>query len=250
MRSGRTNPQGSVFSSPQWHSLPEWPSQEEPVSGWTVSAPVSGVSAPSCSNGVWPPLRPVNVAQKSKPSTMLSSNVQSIDLSMDCIAWRFWMMRQANGCSAPAPRSSAAKQWFEQLAQKKKHAVDRFSSVWDQVGMKISPKRIDVLWPYRHSGQCLLNVSSNTRKQVAKFKYVGVVFTSGGRRSEETDTRIVKANTVLFELYRSVDTTRELSTITRLSVFKSVFVRILTYGHESWVMNDRKSATSKCKRQR
>jgi len=29
-------------------------------------------------------------------------------------------MRQSNGCSTFDPRSSAAKQWFEQLAQKKK----------------------------------------------------------------------------------------------------------------------------------
>ena len=29
-------------------------------------------------------------------------------------------MRQPNGCSTPAPRSNAAKQWLEELAQKKK----------------------------------------------------------------------------------------------------------------------------------
>ena len=55
-------------------------------SGSTASAPVSDVSAPACTNGVWPPLRPVSVAQKNKPSTMLSSNVQSIDLPADCMA--------------------------------------------------------------------------------------------------------------------------------------------------------------------
>ena len=37
-------------------------------------------------NRLWPPLRPVSVAQKNKLSTMLSSNVQSIDLPMDCMA--------------------------------------------------------------------------------------------------------------------------------------------------------------------
>ena len=58
---------------------------------------------------------------------MLSSNVQSIDLPMDCMAWRFWTMRQVNGCSTPAPRSSAAKQWFEQLAQKTKKKF-----IWQQ----------------------------------------------------------------------------------------------------------------------
>jgi len=40
--------------------------------------PGSDVSAPVCTNGVWPPLRPVSVAQKNKPSTTLSSNVQSM----------------------------------------------------------------------------------------------------------------------------------------------------------------------------
>ena len=50
----------------------------EPGSGSTASEPVSDVSAPACTNGVWPPLRPVSVLQN-KPSTMSSSTVQSID---------------------------------------------------------------------------------------------------------------------------------------------------------------------------
>jgi len=45
-------------------------------------------------------------------------------------------------------------------------------------------------------------------QQVEKFKYLGVVFTSDGRRCEEIDTRIGKANAVLRELYRSVATKR------------------------------------------
>jgi len=50
---------------------------------------------------------------------MLSSNLQSIDLTTECTAWRFWTMRQPNGCSTPAPKSSVAKV-KEELAQKKK----------------------------------------------------------------------------------------------------------------------------------
>jgi len=52
---------------------------------------------------------------------------------------------------------------------------------------------------------------------------------------QEIDTRIGEANEVLRELYRSVVTKRELSNTVKLSVFKSIFVPILTYGHESWV---------------
>jgi len=112
------------IAPPKWRAgcapALEWPSQEDPGSCLTAPAPVSDVSTPTCTNGVCPPLRPVSVVQKNKPSTMLSSNAQSIDLPMDCMAWRCLTMRQLNGCSTPAPRSSVAKQWFQQLAQKKK----------------------------------------------------------------------------------------------------------------------------------
>ena len=112
-----TTPQDSAFSSLA-PTRSEWPSQEEPGSGLAASAAVLDVSAPACANGVWPSLWPVSVAQKNKPSTMLSSNVQSINL-MDCTAWQIWMVRQSHGCSTPAPRSCAAKQWFEEHGQKK-----------------------------------------------------------------------------------------------------------------------------------
>jgi len=61
--------------------------------------------------------------------------------------------------------------------------------------------------------------------------------TEGGAR--RMDTRIGEANAVLRELYCSVGTRRELSNTTKLSVFKSIFVAILTYGHESWIMTER-----------
>ena len=111
-RCGWTTLWDSALSTPTPAlTLLEWLFREQPGSGSTAFVPVSDLSAPACTNRVWPwlPLQPVNVAQKNKPSTMSSSNVQSIDLPMDCTAWRFWMMRQPNGCSTPVPRSSAAK---------------------------------------------------------------------------------------------------------------------------------------------
>jgi len=65
-------------------TLLEWPLQDQRGSGLTASVPVSDFSVPACTNEVFPPLRPVSVAQKNKLSTMLPSNVQSIDLLMDC----------------------------------------------------------------------------------------------------------------------------------------------------------------------
>jgi len=125
------------FSSPTPANPPEWPSPEEPGSGSTASAPVLDVSPPACTNGVWPPLRLVSVAQKNKPSTMLSSSVQSIDFPMDCMAWWCWTTRQLNGCSTPAPRSSAPKQWFQQLVQKKSFMKFYYSKLWQCMLQKL-----------------------------------------------------------------------------------------------------------------
>ena len=76
-------------------------------------------------------------------------------------------------------------------------------------------------------------MSENTLQQVETFKYLGVVITSDGSRNKGIDTRIGKANAVLRELYCSVVTKRELSKNAKLSIFESVFVPIVTCGHES-----------------
>ena len=102
MWSGWTTPRDSVLSSlTPASALLEWPCQEQ--HGSTTSAPVSVAPAPACTNGVYLLLRPVSVAQKNRPSTMSSSIVQSIDLHMDCSAWRFWMMRYCNWMAAQRP---------------------------------------------------------------------------------------------------------------------------------------------------
>ena len=89
-------------------TLLEWPCQEQRGSGLTAFAPLSDVSTPAYINWVWPLLRLVSVAKRNRLLTMLFSNVQSIDLPMERMSWRFWMSRQSNGCSTPAPRSNAA----------------------------------------------------------------------------------------------------------------------------------------------
>ena len=76
-------------------------------------------------------------------------------------------------------------------------------------------------------------------KQVKKFKYLGVAFTSDGRQDEELDTRIGKASAVMRALHYSVVMKRELSKKEKFSIFKTVFVPIFTYCHESWLMIDR-----------
>ena len=93
----------------------------------------------------------------------------------------------------------------------------------------------------------MLQVSGNALQQVEKVKYIGVVFTSDRRWSEEIDARIGQTKAVLRELYCSVVTKRELSNTSKLSVIELILVPILTYGHESWILEEN---CLRCKRQR
>ena len=91
----------------------------------------------------------------------------------------------------------------------------------------------------RHPVQCSFQTKKVTLQQTEKFKYLGVTFLSDGRQDNELDTRIGKASAIMRQLCQSVVLKRELCTRAKLSVFKLVFVPILSYGHECWAMNKR-----------
>ncbi|TWW69275.1 hypothetical protein D4764_18G0000810 [Takifugu flavidus] len=56
---------------------------------------------------------------------------------------------------------------------------------------------------------------------------------------QEIDRWIGAASAVMWTLHRSVVVKRELSRKAKLSIYQSIFVPTLTYGHELWVMTER-----------
>ena len=80
-----------------------------------------------------------------------------------------------------------------------------------------------------------------TLKQVEKFKYLGIAFTSDGRQDEELDTRIAKTSAVIRALHYSLVMKRELSKKAKLSIFKTVFIPMVSLWSQI-LGNDRKSA--------
>ena len=60
-----------------------------------------------------------------------------------------------------------------------------------------------------------------------------------GKREREIDRRIGAAAAVMRTLHRSVVVKRELSVKAKLSIYRSIYVPTLTYGHELWVVTER-----------
>ena len=69
-----------------------------------------------------------------------------------------------------------------------------------------------------------------------EFKSLGVLYTSEGRMQLEIDGRIRAALAAMQTLKQSVVVKRELSQKAKLSIYKSIYVPTLTYGHELWVV--------------
>ncbi|KAK3549885.1 hypothetical protein QTP86_015499 [Hemibagrus guttatus] len=86
---------------------------------------------------------------------------------------------------------------------------------------------------------CILQVGGEVLPQVEEFKYLGVLFTSEGRMDREIDRRIGAVAAVMRSMYRSVVVKKELSQKAKLSIYQSIYVLTLTYGHELWVMTER-----------
>ena len=118
-------------------------------------------------------------------------------------------------------------------------ALERFAALCAEAGMVISVSKSEAMVLSRKPAQCALHVSGATLKQVEKFKYLGVWFTSEGRDDTEIATRVGRAGAIMRELGRSVVRKAELSRKAKLSVFHSMFFPTLIYRYEHWVVTEK-----------
>ena len=84
------------------------------------------------------------------------------------------------------------------------HALIGFAAACDIAGTKISTSKTKVLRFSRIPVQCSMQVGGVSMKQVEKFKYLSVAFTSDGRQDEELDVRSGKESAVMRASHHSV----------------------------------------------
>ena len=124
-----------------------------------------------------------------------------------------------------------------------------FAAAFDIAGIKTGTYKTEVLHLPRNLVQYFLQVGGVSLKQVEKFKNLGVAFTSDQRQDKKLDVISGKASAVMRVLHHSgiEKSKRERSKKAKLSAFKSIFIFILTYDHESWVMTEN-AITNACVR--
>ena len=96
--------------------------------------------------------------------------------------------------------------------------------------MRISTSKSETMVLSRTRVECSLRVGNEILPQVEEFKYLGVLFTSEGRMEREIGRRTGAASAVLRALQQPVVVKKELSQKSKLSIYWSIYVPILTYG--------------------
>ncbi|KAK3506845.1 hypothetical protein QTP70_029252 [Hemibagrus guttatus] len=116
------------------------------------------------------------------------------------------------------------------------HALGRFAAECKAAGLRVSTSKSEDMVLDRKKVACTLQVGGELLPQVEEFKYLGVLFT---RMECDIDRRIGAVAAVMRSMYRSVVVKKELSRKAKLSIYQSIYVPTLTYGHELWVMTER-----------
>ncbi|KAK3563422.1 hypothetical protein QTP86_027793 [Hemibagrus guttatus] len=124
------------------------------------------------------------------------------------------------------------------------HALGHFAAECEAAGMRVSTSKSETMVLDRKKVACTLQVGGEVLPQVEEFKYLGVLFTSEGRMNREIDRRISALAAVMRSMYRSVVVKKELSRKAKFSIYQSIYVPTLTYGHELWVMTERTSSAA------
>ncbi|KAK3517255.1 hypothetical protein QTP70_001470 [Hemibagrus guttatus] len=119
------------------------------------------------------------------------------------------------------------------------HALGHFAAECEAAGMRVSTSKSEAMVLDLKKVACALQVGGEVLPQVEEFKYLGVLFMSEGRMDREIDRRIGAAAIVMRSMYQSVVVKKELSQKAKLSIYQSIYVPTLTYGHELWVMTER-----------
>ncbi|KAI3353681.1 hypothetical protein L3Q82_004834 [Scortum barcoo] len=114
-------------------------------------------------------------------------------------------------------------------SQDLQHVLERFAAECEAAGMRISTSKSEAMVLDRKRVACPLRVCGEVLPQVEEFKYLGVLFTSEGKMEREIDRRIGAASAVM----------RRCTERRKLSIYRSIYVPTLTYGHELWVMTER-----------
>ena len=116
--------------------------------------------------------------------------------------------------------------------------VSRFGRSAQAFSLNRNIKKTEMLYqpaPGSDDGQSTY-IDNEQLASVHKFKYLGTTVMNNNKMDEELDTRMSNASTSYGRLKEKVWHNKDLTFITKCSVYKAVVLSSLLYGAEAWTV--------------
>uniref|UniRef100_A0A146KQ35 RNA-directed DNA polymerase from mobile element jockey n=1 Tax=Lygus hesperus TaxID=30085 RepID=A0A146KQ35_LYGHE len=119
-------------------------------------------------------------------------------------------------------------------AQKLQHNLNMIIMALERRSMRVSLEKTKTMVISRQRSRHEIRAKGRVLDQVREFKYLGVMISEDGKLTNEINARVAAAG----KLYQAVNSKflrkREVTDRTKVSVYKSTYVPILTHSCESW----------------
>lgn len=116
------------------------------------------------------------------------------------------------------------------------HTINTVAEAYTRSGLAININKTEVLCMYEHPHDPPeFTINQQPLKNVQEFTYLGSVLTDTCDISNEIQRRIGLASAAFGRLSQRVFLNKDLTTNTKVSVYRAICLSILLYGSESWV---------------
>lgn len=125
------------------------------------------------------------------------------------------------------------------VARSEKDLEDNIN-IWNKVlaenGMRLNKSKSKVMAITEDQKKIHIRVDGELLEQVDNFQYLGTILDHQGRQEAELNNRIKKANGAYHAMSKGLINKKEVTSQTKIKVYKSIYRPILTHGCESWVL--------------
>jgi hypothetical protein len=105
-----------------------------------------------------------------------------------------------------------------------------------EIGLEVNSEKTKYMLPSRHqtAGQSnYIRVANNFFEKLAKFKYLGATLTDQNCIHEETRSRL-NAGNASYHAVQNLLSSRLLSRNVKIKIYKTIILRVILYGCETW----------------
>lgn len=118
------------------------------------------------------------------------------------------------------------------------HNLDLWTEALQDRRLKINIQKTKVMTISKEERTINIKINGKQVEQVNEFKYLGVVLHNKGKQESDITERADKAIKAYYSLCNSLVKKKEISRQTKLLVYKTILLPILTHGSETWILTE------------